>query len=86
MMDDGLGDWRHWAATRLAADMKAAGPGAPAHKAGSPIYQSAITRDSYGRVVAFTMPSPTALALNISIGAARRADEIRRSLNLVSIP
>ena len=73
-MDDGLGDWRHWAVTTLAEDMPAAYPGGPSHKAGAPLYLSMDARNPKGERVGFTMPSPTALALSISIQSAKRAD------------
>jgi hypothetical protein len=73
-------DWRHWATTTLASDVPAAFPGGPSHKAGARVYVATLTKDSYGRVVAFCMPSPTALALSISIRSAEAAEQLRGGL------
>lgn len=77
MNDDGLGDSRHWAATALAKDMPAAYPGGPSHKAGTPLFLSTLTRTVRGELIGFTMPSPTALGLSISIQASKKADILK---------
>lgn len=77
MNDDGLGDWRHRAVTTLAEDVPPAYPGGPSHKAGTPVFLIAVTRDDRGELIGFTMPSPTALALSISIQAAKKADILK---------
>jgi len=73
MPADNLGDWRFSAATRLAKDVPSAYPGGPSHKAGTPVYQSMITRNSSGHIVAFNTPSAVALALNIAFQASTAA-------------
>ncbi len=73
-------DWRHWATATLASDVPPAFPGGPSHKAGARIYFATLTKDRFGRIIAFAMPSPTALALSISIRAARAAEQLRSEL------
>lgn len=77
MNDDGLGDWRHWAVATLAKDMPPAYPGGPSHKTGARVFLTTVAREARGELVGFTMPSPTALALSISIQAAKKADILR---------
>lgn len=78
--DDGLGDWRIYAATRLAKDVPAAFPGGPSHKAGAPVYQTHLVKSKEGKYIGFLMPSTTAMALNIAVSASRRAKELRGKL------
>ncbi len=80
MEDDGLGDWRHRGVTRLAQDVPPAFPGGPSHKTGAPVYVSALARGRRGDLVGFTAPSATALALSISIQAAKKADILREEI------
>jgi len=80
MKNDGLGDWRIQAATRLAKDVPPAYSGGPSHKAGAPVYLTTVTRDSKGGNIGFITPSPTALALNIAASAGKKAMDLRRTL------
>lgn len=72
MDEDGLGDWRYAAVSRLAADVPAEYPGGPSHKAGAPVYQSALVETADGEYVAFTTPSATAMAINVALKAAEQ--------------
>ncbi|MGI8926362.1 MAG: hypothetical protein ACR2HN_06915 [Tepidiformaceae bacterium] len=83
VVDEGFSDWRHWAAARLAEDLPAAYPGGPSHKAGSALVVTSLTHDQRGELIGFTMPSPTALALDIAIQAAKKAEILREQLTLV---
>ena len=77
--DDGLGDWRIAAATRLTADVPAAFPGGPSYKAGTPVYQAThIERN--GGYFGFTLPSAPAMAFNVAIDSNKCAMVILRSL------
>jgi hypothetical protein len=80
MKDDGFGDWRIAGVVTLAKDMAAAYPGGPSHKAGRPMYQLTLTKDSSGTPIGFTTPSPVALALSIAITAASRAVALRETV------
>lgn len=80
MMDDNLGDWRIRVVTFLAEDLPAAGPGAPFHKAGTPVYQS-TTGDPFG----FISPSVPAMCLNIAINASMEAEALKDSLILSGV-
>jgi hypothetical protein len=75
-MKDKLGDYRIAAVSTLAKDMPAAYSGGPSHKAGSPIYQVSLVRNENGELISFTLPSSTAMALNQSLKAASRANEL----------
>lgn len=81
MSEDGLGDWRQWAVTRLASDLPATPAGAPAHKAGALIHLSTITRDSKRQLIGFIVPSPVALALSIAIKEAQTAEDLRAKIS-----
>jgi len=78
MEDDGLGDWRIRAVSRLAKGFTS--PEGHVYKAGSPVTLVTITEIGKGQVLSFTTPSPPALALSIAIRAARRANELRKRL------
>lgn len=80
MEDDGLGDWRIQAATRLAKDVPAAFAGGPSHKAGTPVHLTTSTRDVKDRPVGFVTPSATALALSIAMKAGVEAKELYKEL------
>lgn len=71
--DGDVGDWRIAAAARLAQDLPAAYPGGPAHKAGTPVYQTSLVKTEQGELVGFTTPSAVALALNLAIRASQEA-------------
>ena len=85
MKNNGLGDWRIQAATRLAKDVPAAYPGGPSHKAGSPVYLTTVSRDARGHCVGFITPSPTALALSLAASAGKRAVDLRATLALKDV-
>lgn len=80
MEDDGLGDWRIQAATRLAKDVPAAFAGGPSHKTGTPVHLATSTRDTKNRPVGFVTPSAVALALNIAMKSADGAKELYAGL------
>lgn len=80
MKNNGLGDWRIQAATKLAKDIPAAYPGGPSHKTGTPVYLTTLTRDFEGNYIGFITPSPTALALSIAVNAGKQAINLRRAL------
>lgn len=80
MEDDGLGDWRYAAATRLAKDVPAAYPGGPSHKAGAAVYLSALVKTADGENIGFNAPSATAMALNVARKAALDAATIHSEL------
>jgi hypothetical protein len=80
MLDDGLGDWRIQAASRLAEDVPAAFPGGPSHKAGTPVHQATSTRVHQKQPIGFVTPSATALALSVAIKASIQAKELREEL------
>lgn len=82
MQDDGLGDWRIQAATRLAKDLPAAYPGGPSHKAGTPVHLTTSTRDSKQHSLSFVTPSAAALALSIAMKASVQAKELYGKLKL----
>jgi hypothetical protein len=82
MNEDNFGDWRIAAVTTLVNDLPAAFPGGPAHKAGTPVYLSSLTRDRKHNAIGFITPSPTALALNAAFRSALQAKKLRNTLAL----
>jgi len=78
MKDDGLGDWRIKAVSRLANGFIS--PEGHVYKAGS--LATVTTEVGEGQVLSFTTPSPPALALSIAIRAAYSAKELRKGLAL----
>jgi len=80
MKDDGLGDWRIQAVSRLAIDLPAEFPGGPSHKAGTPVHQSTSIRNSENQLVGFVTPSATASALSIAMKASIQAKELYEKL------
>lgn len=82
MNEDNLGDWRIAVVSTLLNDLPAAFPGGPAHKAGTPVYLSSLTRDPKHNAIGFITPSPTALALNAAFRSALRAKKLRNTLAL----
>lgn len=81
MAEDGLGDWRIVTATRLERYLPGTPQGAPAHKAGAPVYLSTLTRSSSGELIGFVAPSVASLALNLASRAAERAEVLRLGLS-----
>lgn len=82
--DDSLGDWRIENVTTLAEDLPSNYPGGPDHKAGARVTTVTVTRRSSGDLISFETPGATALALNIAIVAARKAEELRSRVKYVS--
>lgn len=74
--DDGFGDWRIAAASRLAKDLPADFPGGPSHKAGAAVYQSSLVVTESGENIGFLTPSATAMAFNIAIHASEKAMQL----------
>lgn len=74
-------DWRVWKAATVAADATLPGGGRIA--AGDTLYVTTETTDPKGRQVSFITPSPVALALSISIKAAREASSLRDAMTWV---
>src|SRR5216683_5828829 len=70
---DGLGDWRLQAATRLAEDLPAAYLGGPSHKAGAAVYQAISTKMAGHPNLGFRTPNATALALNSAFRSSEHA-------------
>lgn len=85
MENDKFGDWRIAVVTQLVNDLPAAFPGGPAHKAGTPVYISSLTKDTQYNAIGFITPSPTALALNAAIRSSLQARDLRRTLALTDI-
>src|SRR5689334_15184577 len=73
-------DWRVWKAATVAADAPPIVPGGSPIKAGDVIYAVTNTFEADKNKVSFITPSPVALALDISIKAAKEADAIRGRL------
>jgi hypothetical protein len=78
--DGDVGDWRIALATRLAQDLPPAYPGGPAHKAGTPVYQSSLVQTQQGDLVGFTTPSAVAMAMNLAIRASREAARVHTTI------
>jgi DNA-binding transcriptional regulator YhcF (GntR family) len=79
-MEDGFGDWRIAAVTTITADVPAAYPGGPSHKAGTPIFLSSLVQTEDKQNIGFTLPSSTAMALNIAINAAESAKNYKAKI------
>lgn len=76
--DDGLGDWRIRAVSRLAKRFMS--PEGHVYKAGASVTLNTVTKVGKRQVLSFTTPSPPALALSIAICAVRRTKELRKRL------
>jgi hypothetical protein len=70
---DGLGDWRLQAASRLAADVPPAYPGGPSYTAGTPFIQTTMATTAQHPILGFTTPSAAALTLSAGFRSADRA-------------
>lgn len=82
--EDGLGDWRLQAATRLAADLPAAYSGGPAHKAGTAVILTMMA-DAPGHArLAFQTPSAPALALSAGFRSAELAAQLWRQITFTA--
>jgi hypothetical protein len=86
MNDDKLGDWRFEAVSTLAQDLPAAYPDGPSHKAGARVLLTTVTKNEKGEPVGFITPSATALALNIAITAAKKAQEVKPNVPYEKCP
>jgi hypothetical protein len=78
-MEDGF-DWRIAAATRIVNPIPAAYPGGPSHRGGSALFQSALVETHSGENIGFTLPSATAMAINVAINAGKEANKLKRKL------
>jgi len=76
--DDGLGDWRIRAVSRLTK--RSVSREGHVYKAGSSVTLTTVTEVGERHVLSFTTPSPPALALSIAIRAVRQAKELRKRL------
>ena len=77
--EEQLGDWRTAAVTWLTEDVPATAGGAPSHKAGSVVTQAASVKMDNGAVLGFTLPSASAMALDIAAQSALSAIKSLRS-------
>jgi len=77
---DGLGDWRIQAATRIVSDVAAAYPGGPSHKAGAVITLTTMAATPQHQNLGFITPSATALALSAAFRSAERAGSLWNQL------
>lgn len=80
MPGEARSDWRLLFETTLAADVPAAYPGGPEHKAGARVVVTTVGPCRRAAPLGFVTPSTSALALSAAIRAAETADELRRSL------
>ncbi len=80
MEDDGLGDWRIQAVSRIRKDVPPAYPGGPSHKAGDPLYLLTSTKNRNNESVGFVTPSATAMALNIAMQSSTEAKGLSAGL------
>lgn len=76
-----VGDWRIAVVARLAQDVPAAYPGGPAHKAGTPVYQSSLVQTGHGELIGFVTPSAVALAMNLAIKSSVEAARLFTSIS-----
>jgi hypothetical protein len=77
ILEDGLGDWRFRAVTRLAKDLPDRGPGRRAKSAGAFVGKIREAQTQTGDEFSFTDFSSIALALSIAISAEERAKKLR---------
>lgn len=75
-------DWRMYGVTTLTQDLPAAGPGAPYHPAGTPIYAS--TKAELGsNTLIFGTPSTVKISFNIALTASYEAVVAKEQINLL---
>jgi hypothetical protein len=84
-IDDGLGDWRIAAASRLVKELPANFSGGPSHAAGTPVYQSELVQTQAGEYLGFLTPSATAMAFNIALTASNNAKRLYAMLTYDSV-
>jgi len=82
---DGLGDWRFYAATRVAADVPPAYPGGPSHKAGSAIVLVTSVSIPNHPSLSFMTPSATALALDAAFNSGITAAALWPQINFKAV-
>jgi hypothetical protein len=70
---DGLGDWRVQAVSRIQNDLPAAYPGGPSHKKGSVCSLTTMAATAQHPNLGFITPSAAALALSAGFRSAERA-------------
>ena len=75
-------DWRMYGVSRLLKDVPAAGPGAPFHPAGSPVY-SATTAIWDSNKLTFGTPSTIKIAFDISLTASYDAVVAKEQIRFV---
>lgn len=81
-MDTGDFDWRVYGVTKLTRDLPAAGPGAPVHPAGTPVYP--VTRTEWNsNPLTFGTPSTVKIAFNIALTASYEAVVAKEQINIV---
>lgn len=80
MKHDAFGDWRIQAVATLAQDVPAAYPGGPSHKAGVPVYLVSAAKHDEHNSIGFVTPNHPALALNIALGASKKANHLKQTL------
>jgi len=80
--NDNFGDWRIAVVTTLAEDQSAAYVGGPSHKAGTPVYVSSLLKNDELGLLGFVSPHPTALAFNLALQFAKKANELRSQLTI----
>jgi hypothetical protein len=73
MNSDEVVDWRVWKAAVVAEDSGIA-------KAGDHVYVITNLKDSVHGPFSFITPSPIALALEVSVRSAKKANELRSAL------
>ena len=83
---DGLGDWRSQAVTRIAKDVPAAYPGGPSHKAGAVASQTTMAATGQHSNLGFITPSATALLLSAGFRSAERARSLWSQVQYQSVP
>ncbi|MEW9798883.1 hypothetical protein [Alteromonas sp. CYL-A6] len=84
-MDDDLGDFRFAAVTRITADVPAAYPGGPSHKAGTPLYLSSLVLNEKNKWISFNLPSSAAMALNKALKAASEANILFKKIEYLEV-
>ena len=82
---DGLGDWRLQAASRIVSDVPAAHPGGPSHKAGSAIILTTIATTAQHPNLGFFTPTAAALAISAGFRAAGSAVSLWRQLQYQTV-
>lgn len=85
MVQDNFGDWRIRAVLTIAKDIPPAFPGGPSHKKGSPMYLTHVAKSKSNNTIGFITPDVSAMALNISINASKKASRIKGKIKYEKI-